>query len=1134
MPEFRLVGRGVRVLVWTAAFSLWTAGWAAGQAPFSVLHEFSGSATPEGPTAAPIQARDGNFYGTTYRGGTFNLGTIFRLTPTGVVSELHSFDGVNDGACPTAALLEAADGNFYGTTTQGGAIEAGTLFRLTPAGTFTVLNRFDGGRPSALVQGTDGNLYGTTTYGGHGAGSAFRMALDGSVTVLHSFVESTEGSSPLGLTLGPDGNFYGTTRFMDGPGYCTDCGKGTAFRMTPNGTLTVLHVFKDANEGGHPWGATGLIRAADGTFYGSVESGGAFGYGALFRLTSSGNVTVVHAYTGEDDIAYPPYALVEGTDGQFYGASRGGPSGGKIFRMDSNGYTTLLATFTRSVNGSYPLGFVRTADGRLYGATDSGGAANIGTLFVVDLDGTLTALHQFLGTTEGAEPRAPLMQASDGNLYGTTLYGGVYNHGTIFRIAPSGAFTVLYAFAGGLDGGTPRGALVQGTDGRLYGTTSLNGAYDGGTIFQVTLGGQLTTVHAFAGGSDGQSPQAGLIQARDGNFYGTTMAGGDGGCDLGCGTVFRMTPDGVVTVLHAFAGSLQLPQRPFAPLLQASDGNLYGSTAGMGFPYSSTGGSGGTLFRLSLAGTLTTLRSFSSAESFPSPAPLVQSPDGSLYGATICGNDGGAFFRMSLDGVFVPVAPAAAYCGSGRMPVATLTLGRDGRVYGTIWVAFAQQSPPYIRSFRQTLFVLTSAGAISRLYELSGVEIVPQALVQAADGALYGVTSSGGASGAGFIFRVTPIATAPSAVTVTTRATGAVHLSWPEVATAAGYLVKRADSSGGETVLASNVAGTGFDDLTAIKGHHYYYIVTALNAFGESTPSYEVSITAGRPTPGDFDRDGRADVVIDRPSTGTWWILDSASGFTTYTTSVWGLSGDMPVSGDFEGDGQSDVTIYRPSDGSWWMRWSSWGGLAYSVATWGLPGDVSVPADYDGDGITDLAVYRPSTATWWILSSSTRRATYRTHAWGIGTDVPVPADYDGDGKADPAVYRPTTGEWWILRSSANYADYTARAWGLPGDLPMPGDYDGDGKADLTVYRPSTADWWILTSSSKESTYRRQGWGKGGDVPVPADYDGDGQTDLAIYRPATLSWWILWSSTNGATYSTLGWGLPGDVPVRVGP
>ncbi len=274
--------------------------------------------------------------------------------------------------------------------------------------------------------------------------------------------------------------------------------------------------------------------------------------------------------------------------------------------------------------------------------------------------------------------------------------------------------------------------------------------------------------------------------------------------------------------------------------------------------------------------------------------------------------------------------------------------------------------------------------------------------------------------------------------------------------------------------------------------------------------------------PLDYDGDGRTDLTVWQPSSGSWQFVFSSTG-QTYGT-VWGQSGDIPVPGDYDGDGRADKAIWRPSDASWWIVFTKTG-QEYST-TWGEPGDIPVPGDYDGDGKTDLAVWRPSDGSWWIIFSSTGQQ-YST-SWGEPGYIPVPADYDGDGKTDLAVWRPSDGSWWIVFSSTGQQYSTT--WGEPGDIPVPADYDGDGRADLAVWRPSNGSWWMVFSNTGQ-TYSTT-WGEPGDIPVPGDYDGDGKIDKATWRPSDGSWWIVFSKT-GQEYSTQ-WGSSGDTVPGVRP
>jgi uncharacterized repeat protein (TIGR03803 family) len=366
----------------------------------------------------------------------------------------------------------------------------------SPAQTFTTLVDFDwsnGANPlfMSLVQGVNANFYGTTASGGSTPGTIFEITPLGALTTLHNF-EGTDGSTPFaGLLLASDGEFYGTT--YDGSGAYYD---GTIFKITSGGALSTFYVF-DGSEGVNPVAA--LIQAKDGNFYGTTAFGGTNDYGTVFRVTSGGSLTTLHSFSLTDG-ANPYGGLVQARDGSFYGATAYGGGGS-------------------------------CTDGYLAGC---------GTIFKITPEGKLTSVHSFQNT-DGAFPFAALTQAADGNLYGTTTYGGTLScsHpdgcGTVFMIAPTGKLTVLHSFVGS-DGISPYGSLIQATDGNLYGTTRDGGANgDYGTIYAITTGGALTVLHSFDG-ADGSLVLGGLVQATDGSFYGATNEGGD----YSYGTVFNL------------------------------------------------------------------------------------------------------------------------------------------------------------------------------------------------------------------------------------------------------------------------------------------------------------------------------------------------------------------------------------------------------------------------------------------------------------------------------------------------------------------------------------------------------------------------------------------------------------------
>jgi uncharacterized repeat protein (TIGR03803 family) len=643
----------------------------------SVLHSFrgNGGGDPDdgaNPSAGLIEGADGSFYGTARIGGRFADGTIFRMSRDGTVTTLHHFGDGNDGVQPFAELVQASDGNFYGTTFSG------TVFRMTPDGTVTTLHRFDplgqdGQIPiAALIQATDGSLYGTAYNGGvPGLGTIFKITLDGTFTRLHTFTGPDGGYPSAALIQATDGNFYGTTE--GGQSLSTF---GTVFKMTPDGTVAVLYTFR-GEDGATPRAA--LRQAADGSFYGTTAEGGPSGKGTLFRITPDGTLTTLHAFGRDHDGANPGAELVEASDGTFYGTTVLGGSPlerGSVFKATRDGEVRILQAFEADPDGSAPAGaLIRAADGSLYGTTAGGGDFGHGSVFRVRVgsESILTTVHSFTGGAGGAVPAGGVIQVSDGSFYGTTLLGGCANRGTAFKIGPDGAMTVLHAFTGGDDGAFPSGALAQAGDGTIYGTTLAGGRGRRGTVFQLTPGGTVAVLHSFSGRIDGATPAAGLVQASDGNLYGTTLAGGP----FNLGTIFRLTPAGSLARLHAFRGGGD-GALPSAALIQATDGSFYGTTLAGGL------GGFGTVFRMTPAGSVSVLHAFRAGADGASPnAALLEGADGQFYGTTLGGGTAnrGTIFKINSSGVLISLH---AFSGAdGAYPNSSLTRFSADQLFGT-------------------------------------------------------------------------------------------------------------------------------------------------------------------------------------------------------------------------------------------------------------------------------------------------------------------------------------------------------------------------------------------------------------------------------------------------------------------
>jgi uncharacterized repeat protein (TIGR03803 family) len=405
---------------------------------FKTLVNFDAT-TGGDPLGSPVQGTDGNLYGTTGVGGANNGGTVYRMTPTGDLAIIYNFCAQTDcadGSEPLGGLVLATDGNFYGTTRYGGTLGVGTVFKITPYGTFSTLFSFDhvhGACPEAsLVQGFDGALYGTTATGGvEGRGTVFKISLDGALTTLYKIgSKRSDGSNPLtALTLSTDGTFYGTTTW--GGDYTCANGCGTVFTVTPTGTFTTLHKFRSV-DGAAPGGV--LLQASDGNLYGTTNGGGDNQAGTVFRMSKTGELTTLHSF-GSSEGMYPLGGLNEGTDGN------------------------------------------------LYGTTTYGGTHDSGIVFTITTAGLLTTLGNF-GNGNGSSPISSMFQDTTGLFYGTATYAGSNGYGTVFAFSIGlGPFVRTLPLTGTI------GSAVQilGTD--LNGTTSVtfNGSAATFTVISLTL-----------------------------------------------------------------------------------------------------------------------------------------------------------------------------------------------------------------------------------------------------------------------------------------------------------------------------------------------------------------------------------------------------------------------------------------------------------------------------------------------------------------------------------------------------------------------------------------------------------------------------------------------------------------------
>ncbi len=355
--------------------------------------------------------------------------------------------------------------------------------------------------------------------------------------------------------------------------------------------------------------------------------------GLLFASANAhaGKFHMLHSFLDGDDGATPNTPVILDRKGNIYGtALQGGTSNnGVVFEITAKGSESVLYSFAGGNDGRRPeAGLVRDKSANLYGTTNQGGPADQGTVFRLAPDGTETVLHAFAGGSDGGFPQANLIIDKQGNLYGTATEGGS-GHGTIFRVAPDGSFTTLHEFGGASDGEYPMSWLIADGKGNLYGTTLAGGVHGFGTVFRLSPRGTFKVLYAFQGGNDGASSQAGLIRDASGNLYGTTRNGGGAGCIYGCGTIFKLAPDGTESVLYAFTGGSDGGE-PYGGVVADGLGNLYGSTI--------TGGSSqglGVVFELASGGNLKVLHTFQGASDGAWPeAGVVLDSAGRIYGTS--------------------------------------------------------------------------------------------------------------------------------------------------------------------------------------------------------------------------------------------------------------------------------------------------------------------------------------------------------------------------------------------------------------------------------------------------------------------------------------------------------------------
>jgi len=709
------------------------------------------------PQAELIEGSDGKLYGTTVAGGGADKGTAFQMNRDGTgFLVLRSFGSTtNDGQWPFASVIEGSDGFLYGTTGEGGDFGRGTVFHLDKTGgNFALLKSFDGTNgayPEAkLLEASDGLLYGTTSGGGPGTndyGAVFRLNKNGSGFQLLKAFSGTNGANPEGgLLEAADGGLYGVTL------YGGSSNVGTLFRLEKDGSaFTVLkHFYRYASSstnGYSPYGQ--LVEGTNGFLYGTTSAGGRNLGGTIYRINTDGSGFATLRELASSTGSSPLNGLALASDGLLYGTTFDGGTnnGGVVFRIDQNGSNYM--TLTNVTSGQCPVAAVlETSEGELLGTTQLGGASGDGTIFKLQKNGTaFTVVRNFSSTgDDGESSYASLTLGSDGQFYGTTRLGSQFGAGAVFTIDPLGRSYQITAALSGAGGANPTAPLIELANGVMAGTSAYGGNSNRGTIFATSSTG-LTPLHNFGANSGGYFALAALTKATNGFLYGVTTLGGTNAS----GTLFRVAPDGSdYTVLKHFAsGGLN----PMQPLLQASDGLLYGTTYYSyltGVPNSTNG----CIFRIDEnGGSFAVLKYFSPQTNGANPmSPLLEASDGKLYGTTYSGgttNDAGTVFRINKDGsAFEMLKAFIGVQGDGRHPCGRIVEASDGFLYGTTERGGTNDQGTLYRlakdgtAYSQLARFDSSNGA----YPRGGVALGP-------NDALYGTTDQGGATGAGSIFR---------------------------------------------------------------------------------------------------------------------------------------------------------------------------------------------------------------------------------------------------------------------------------------------------------------------------------------------------------------------------------------------
>ena len=674
---------------------------------YQVIFSFPPS-YPNGHIGPLLLADNGKIYGITLGGGAYGGGVMYEWDPvTGFLTNKIDFERGENGGSPTG-LVQAGNGKIY-LITNGGKYNMGTLSEWDPvANTCTKrldFNSTENGRDpdGSMVKMANGKLYGTTRYGGtYDAGIFFEW-------------------DPANNTFTKKFDFDGGQLGFD-PGFFFQAKNGKLYTVTVMDEAYVLfewdpdtNIYSRVLDFGEEYKGMGLgvslVQADNGKLYGTLQ-GGIHNCGVLFEVDLDSMVYTKLLDFNVEDGQYPEGSLVKADNGRFYGMTwRGGTkSMGVLFELDPVTHAFIKKMdFTGVENGSTPVAsLIKAENGKLYGKTAEGGAYNFGVLFEWDpATDTYTKKLDFTGTEEGRFPIGRLVQAKNGNLYGTTVYGGLYEKGMLFKLDPStDAFTKILDFNGSGNGSAPTGYMIEADNGNLYGLTlrgdagydSLHPNFENGVLFEFNPATEILTKKVdFNGFEKGSGPTESLVKANNGKLYGMTSNGGalEDWSKLGYGVLFEYDPIGdIYTKKMDFNPFQNDGFSPGASLIQADNGKLYGTAGGGAYEDDNHWG-GGVLFEWDPAtDTYTKMKVFDQAEEGIGPwNTLVQAENGKFYGATI---SGGMYTHTEpvgevTNGVFYEWDPATnTYTKkldlneteTGYLPIGPFLQAENGKLYG--------------------------------------------------------------------------------------------------------------------------------------------------------------------------------------------------------------------------------------------------------------------------------------------------------------------------------------------------------------------------------------------------------------------------------------------------------------------